>query len=72
MEFQYGLSDFIPFKDAKECERVRKIKKEDIAKHHNPDFKIKVIEDPNHFYIEFALDLVSRIKKSAENNEKLV
>ncbi len=72
MEFQYGLSDFIPFKDAKECERVRKIKKEDIAKHHNPDFKIKVIEDPNHFYIEFALDLVSRIKKSTENNEKLV
>ncbi|QPM68117.1 hypothetical protein [Atribacter laminatus] len=72
MEFQYGLSDFIPFKDAKECERVRKIKKEDIVKHHNPDFKIKVIEDPNQFYIEFALDLVSRIKKSAESNEKLV
>jgi glucosamine-6-phosphate deaminase len=72
MEFQYGLSDFIPFKDAKECERVRKIKKEDIVKHHNPDFKIKVIEDPNQFYIEFALDLVSRIKKSADSNEKLV
>jgi len=72
MKFQYGLSDFIPFKDAKECERVRKIKKEDIVKHHNPDFKIKVIEDPNQFYIEFALDLVSRIKKSAESNEKLV
>ena len=72
MKFQYGLSDFIPFKDAKECERVRKIKKEDIVKHHNPDFKIKVIEDPNQFYIEFALDLVSRIKKSADSNEKLV
>ncbi|HCU22012.1 MAG TPA: hypothetical protein DF698_03815 [Candidatus Atribacteria bacterium] len=72
MVFQYGLSDFIPFKDVKECERVRKIKKEDITKHHNPDFKIKVIEDPNQFYIEFALDLVSRIKKSTENNEKLV
>ena len=72
MEFQYGLSDFIPFKDVKECERVRKIKKGDITKHHNPDFKIKVIEDPNQFYIEFALDLVSRIKKSAEMNDKLV
>ncbi|HQK83677.1 MAG TPA: hypothetical protein PLK24_07000, partial [Atribacter sp.] len=68
----YGLSDFIPFKDVKECERVRKIKKGDITKHHNPDFKIKVIEDPNQFYIEFALDLVSRIKKSAEMNDKLV
>ena len=72
MEFHYGLSDFIPFKDVKECERVRKIKKGDITKHHNPDFKIKVIEDPNQFYIEFALDLVSRIKKSAEMNDKLV
>jgi glucosamine-6-phosphate deaminase len=72
MVFQYGLSDFIPFKDVKECKRVRKIKKGDITKHHNPDFKIKVIEDPNQFYIEFALDLVSRIKKSAEMNDKLV
>jgi len=72
MVFQYGLSDFIPFRDVKECERVRKIKKGDITKHHNPDFKIKVIEDPNQFYIEFALDLVSRIKKSAEMNDKLV
>jgi len=72
MAFQYGLSNFIPFRDAKECERVRKIKKEDLTKHHNPDFKIKVIEDPNQFYLEFALDLVNRIKKSAEVNEKLV
>lgn len=72
MAFQYGLSNFIPFRDAKECERVRKIKKEDLTKHHNPDFKIKVIEDPNQFYLEFALDLVNRIKKSAEMNEKLV
>lgn len=72
MAFQYGLSNFIPFKDAKECERVRKIKKEDIVKHHNPDFKIKVIEDPNQFYFEFALDIVNRIKNSSEKNEKLV
>ena len=50
MVFQYGLSDFIPFKDVKECERVRKIKKGDITKHHNPDFKIKVIEDQSILY----------------------
>ncbi len=72
MAFQYGLSKFIPFQDRNECERVRKIKKEDITKHPNSDFKIKVIEDPNQFYFEFALDLVTRIKKAVEKNEKLV
>ena len=72
MAFRYGLSKFIPFQDLDECEKVRKIKKENITKHPNRDFKINVIENADQFYFEFALDLVNRIKNSAEKNEKLV
>lgn len=49
MEFTYELAKFIPFRDQEVCARVRAIRKEDITKHANPDFKIQVIEDPNEF-----------------------
>ncbi|MGQ9625956.1 MAG: hypothetical protein ACUVV0_03515 [Anaerolineae bacterium] len=72
MGFKYDLSAFIPFRDAKACARVRAIKKEDITKHPNPDFKIRVIEDPHEFYMEFALDIVGRIKAALEEGRKFV
>lgn len=72
MEFSYNLAKFLSFQDEKACERVRKIKKADICKHSNPDFKIRVIEDPHEFYLEFALDIVDRIQKAAEENRPFV
>ncbi|MGQ9629905.1 MAG: hypothetical protein ACUVXI_06245 [bacterium] len=72
MAFKYDLAKFIPFRDAKACERVRRIKKKDICKHPNPDFKIRVIEDPNEFYTEFALDIVGRIKGALEAGRRFV
>lgn len=72
MGFEYGLARFIPFQDQKECERVRKIKKEDIVKHPNPQFRIRVIEKKTDFYFQFALDIVERIVKAREQKEKLV
>lgn len=70
--FSYDLARFIPFRDAKECARVRAIKKEDICEHSNPDFKIKVIEQADEFYTEFAIDIVRRIKESLEAGRSLV
>ncbi len=72
MEFNYKIADFIPFKDQEACERARAIKKEDIAKHPNPDFNIRVVEGANEFYLEFALDIVHRIKTALDNGETLV
>jgi glucosamine-6-phosphate deaminase len=72
MSFDYDLSPFIPFRDAEACKRVRAIKKADIAKHSNPDFKIRVIEDETEFYFAFALDIVGRMKKTLEEGKKLV
>jgi len=70
--FNYELASFLPFRDKEVCERVRAIKKEKLPNHPNPDFKIRIIEEPEQFYLEFALDIVKRIKESLEAGRKLV
>lgn len=72
MVFKYDLAQFIPFRDAEECARVRGIKKEDVTKHQNPDFKIRIIEDAHEFYTEFALDIVGRIKEALDEGRRFV
>jgi len=62
MAFTYELAKFIAFRDLAECERVRQIRKEEITRHTNPEFKIRVIEDLGEFYAAFATDIVSRIQ----------
>ena len=37
MSFSYDLAQFIPFRDAAACRRVRAIKKGDIASHANAE-----------------------------------
>lgn len=71
-EFNYQLASFLPFRDREVCERVRKIKKEELPNHPNPNFKIRIIEDEHQFYLEFALDIVRRIKESLEFGKRLV
>jgi len=71
-EFKFDLAKFIPFRDVEVCKRVRGIKKEEICSHPNPNFEIRVIEKAEDFYLEFALDIVSRIKEARENNKRLV
>ncbi|MEN6403904.1 MAG: hypothetical protein ABFD94_18315 [Armatimonadia bacterium] len=72
MAFQPALSKVISFQDAAECARVRAIKKEDITKHSNPDFKIRLIENIEIFYAEFALDIVGRIVTAQQEGRKCV
>lgn len=71
-EFNYRLASFLPFRDKDVCERVRRIKKEELPNHPNPNFKIRIIEDEHQFYLEFALDIVRRIKESLEAGKRLV
>lgn len=72
MSFNYDLAKFIAFRDADACARVRAIKKQDITKHPNRDFRIRVIEDAAQFYGAFATDIVRRIKESSEAGRKIV
>ena len=71
-DFKFDPARFIPFRNSKICAKVRAIKKEDITKHPNPDFKIRVIEEPSRFYFEFALDILTRIQRSLKQKKNLV
>ena len=71
-DFKFDPARFIPFRNSKICAKVRAIKKEDITKHPNPDFKIRVIEEPSRFYFEFALDILTRIQCSLKEKKNLV
>lgn len=70
-EFSYQPARCIPFRDKEAIERVRKIKKEDITKHPNPDFRISVLPASE---IEFLwlTDMFHRIKTAADRGEKVV
>jgi len=71
-EFTFDLAKFIPYRDREVCEKVRAIKREDITKHPNAQFKIRVIESSDEFYFEFALDIVTRIREALREGKKLV
>ena len=72
MSFTYQLAKFIAYKDLKDCEKVRAITKQEITKHANPDFKIRIIEDVGEFYAAFATDIVTRIKRTLDEGRKFV
>lgn len=72
MSFTYALADFIDFRDKEVCDRVRRITREQITQHPNPDFKIRVIDDPTEFYGAFATDIVRRIKQALDEGRPFV
>ncbi|MEW5816519.1 MAG: hypothetical protein AB1798_14145 [Spirochaetota bacterium] len=70
-KFDFNPSKFVSFRDKKELDRVRNIRREDIEKHPNLNFKIRVVPDEMAEFIWIS-DMFYRIHMSAENNEKLV
>ena len=59
--FEFESAKFIPFRDKEVIKRCRAIKREDIEKHPNPDFKIKVMKDDDLTFIWFG-DLIFKIE----------
>lgn len=70
-QFTYAPAKFVPFRDLKAIARVRKIKREDIAKHRNPEFKISVLPDAD---VEFfwMTDMFHRIKTAMDAGQPYV
>jgi glucosamine-6-phosphate deaminase len=69
--FEFSPSQWVPFRDKKEIEKAVNIKREDIEKHWNPDFKIKVVPDEEvEFY--WLMDMFKRIKHASDTGEKIV
>jgi glucosamine-6-phosphate deaminase len=71
-DFDYALASFLPFRDREVCRRVRRITRERIADHHSSEFRISVVDDRSTFYLQFALDIVGRLRAALEADRKLV
>jgi len=69
--FKHRIASFMPFQDLAVCEKVRAIKKEDITKHKNPDFKIEVVPNED-FELRRILEMFIFIKEAADKDEQLV
>jgi glucosamine-6-phosphate deaminase len=69
--FDFKPAKFIPFRDRAVIERVRRITKEQLAQHPNPDFKIRIVKDSEIEFLWLA-DLFHRIKTSADEGRRLV
>ncbi|HUT24341.1 MAG TPA: hypothetical protein VM492_08375 [Sumerlaeia bacterium] len=70
-EFHYSPSECIPFRDKEAIERARNIKREDITKHPNPNFRIQVIPDDDIEFMWMA-DMFHRIKTAADAGRRVV
>ena len=72
MAFHYSLAPFIPYRDEEVCARVRAIRRSQITSHPNPDFRIEVIDGATQFYSRFAIDIVTRIQRAADEGRTCV
>jgi glucosamine-6-phosphate deaminase len=70
-DFSYAPAAFIPFRDRAVIERVRRIKRRDLTRHWNPEFKITVLPDAD---VEFMwiTDMFYRIKTAMDAGKPLV
>ncbi|MCC7518344.1 MAG: hypothetical protein IT578_04070 [Verrucomicrobiae bacterium] len=69
--FRFTPSKSIPFRDATAVERARAIRRQDLAKHKNPDFKIRVMPDDEMEHI-LVSDIFWRIKSAADEGRRCV
>ena len=71
-EFTYDLARFISFRDRAACDRVRRIRRSELATHPNPEFQIRIVDEPAEFYGSFAEDIVGRIRAARDNQQRFV
>ena len=70
-EFKHKIFTAMPFRDMEACKKVRMIKKEDITKHSNPDFRIEVVANED-FELRRIIEMFMFIKEASEKDEQLV
>lgn len=67
--FQFEPHVFLPYRDKEVLERVRNIRREDMEKHWNPDFKIKIVPEVTSLMVA---DAFTRIKMSDDLDQRVV
>jgi glucosamine-6-phosphate deaminase len=68
-EFSFEPAAWIPFRDKEVLARMRGIRREDMEKHPNPDFRIKILLNPGAMLVT---DMVVRMKESDDFNRPCV
>lgn len=69
--FDFEPATFVPFRDKAAVAKARAIKRADIARHPNPEYRIEV-QDGAGLEDRWIADIVGRIKRTAESGSKLV
>jgi len=69
--FEFEPATFVPFRDREVVRRVRAIRRADITKHPNPDFRITVVRDQDIDFL-WVTDMFHRIYTAMEAGRKLV
>ena len=69
--FRYQPSPYVPFRDVEALERCRRIPREAMEQHPNPDYHIKVVKDVDLDFI-WITDMFHRIVDAREAGRKLV
>lgn len=67
--FTFEPASWVPYRDREVLERVRAMKRQDLDKHSNPDFHIRIVPDPTSIWIA---DMLLRIQRSDVENKRLV
>ena len=71
-EWFFEPAKFLSFRDQKVCARVRKIKRANLCRHPNKNFKIRIIDDESNFFFQFATHVVAGIKQDADEGRQYV
>lgn len=66
--FTFNPSACVSFRDQEVLARVRNIPRNEMEKHHNPEFKITIVPD---VYAMFIADMLIRMKESDEQDKKV-
>ena len=70
-EFEFSPATCVPFRDMEAIERVRQIRREDMARHPNPDFHIHIVPDGDMEFLWMA-DMFHRIQTAGNEGCRLV
>jgi 6-phosphogluconolactonase/glucosamine-6-phosphate isomerase/deaminase len=68
-DFTFDPAPWVPYRNKDVLEKCRNISRSDMEKHANPEFRIKVVENPSLLWLG---DMILRIRESDEKDQTLV
>lgn len=70
-DFNYAPSHWVPYRDTEVIERCRRLTRDQLEQHDNPDYRIEIVPDADIGWIG-AADMLARLKKSSDEGSRLV